>query len=82
MPEDDRSLEATVADPRHQTRQRLRGVDRVDEDPLGPSEEPGGVVGWGRGASVTVAELVVDELERLDPRFPEPDPGIESLVVE
>ena len=32
--------------------------------------------------AVAVAELVVDELERLDPRFPEPDPGIESLVVE
>jgi len=32
--------------------------------------------------AVAVAELLVDELERLDPRLPEPDPDIESLVVE
>ncbi len=32
--------------------------------------------------AVAVAELLVDELERLDPQFPSPDPGIESLVVE
>jgi len=28
-----------------------------------------------------VAELLVDALERLDPKLPEPEPGIEGLVV-
>jgi PPK2 family polyphosphate:nucleotide phosphotransferase len=32
--------------------------------------------------AVAVAELLVDELERLDPRFPEAEPGIESLAIE
>ena len=29
-----------------------------------------------------VAKLLVEELERLDPQLPEPEPGIESLVIE
>ena len=32
--------------------------------------------------ALAVARLLVDELERLDPRFPEPEPGIEGLVIE
>ena len=32
--------------------------------------------------AVAVAELLVDELERLDPQFPEAEPGIESLAIE
>jgi len=31
--------------------------------------------------ALAVAELVVDALERLDPRFPEPEDGLEGLVV-
>ena len=32
--------------------------------------------------AVAVAQLLGDELERLDPRLPEPEPGIESLTIE
>ena len=32
--------------------------------------------------SVAVAQLLVDALERIDPRLPEPEPGIEKLKVE
>lgn len=31
--------------------------------------------------ALVVAELLVDALEQLDPRYPEPEPGIEGLVV-
>ena len=31
--------------------------------------------------ALAVAELLVDALERLDPRFPEPEEGLEGLVV-
>jgi hypothetical protein len=32
--------------------------------------------------AVAVAQLLVDELERIDPQLPAPEPGIEGLVVE
>jgi PPK2 family polyphosphate:nucleotide phosphotransferase len=32
--------------------------------------------------ALAVAQLLVVELERLDPRFPDPEPGIEGIVVE
>ena len=62
VPEDDRAREPAVADARDQPGQRLRRVDRVDEDALGPGEElasprrPPAV-----GRAVAVAELVVLE---------------------
>jgi hypothetical protein len=31
---------------------------------------------------VAVAHLLVDALERIDPKLPEPEPGIEKLRVE
>src|SRR5262249_47091407 len=31
--------------------------------------------------SVAVAEILVAALERLDPRFPDPEPGVEGLVI-
>ena len=34
---------------------------------------------WGK--STAVAALLVDALERLDPKFPDADPGIEGLTV-
>jgi len=35
---------------------------------------------WVR--NLAVAELLADTLERLDPQFPEPDPGVEDTVLE
>ena len=35
---------------------------------------------WVR--DVAVASLLVDVLERLDPRIPDPEPGLESLIIE
>jgi len=35
---------------------------------------------WAK--AVAVAQLLVDELERLDPQLPTDEPGIEGLVVE
>jgi polyphosphate kinase 2 (PPK2 family) len=32
--------------------------------------------------SVAVAQLLVEALERIDPRLPDPEPGIENLRVE
>ena len=32
--------------------------------------------------STAVATLLVDTLERLDPKLPEPEPGVEGLVIE
>ena len=32
--------------------------------------------------SVAVAHLLVDELERMDPQLPAPEPGIENLMIE
>jgi hypothetical protein len=32
--------------------------------------------------ALAVAQLLVDALERIDPRLPDAEPGIESLVVE
>ena len=34
---------------------------------------------WSR--NLAVAEILVDALERLDPRLPEPEPGIESAQI-
>ena len=31
--------------------------------------------------STAVATIVVDVLERLDPRLPDPEPGLEELVI-
>ena len=31
--------------------------------------------------STAVATIVVDVLERLDPRLPDPEPGLEGLVI-
>jgi len=35
-----------------------------------------------RARDVAVTRLLVDELERLDPRIPPPDPGLDGIVVE
>ncbi|MDH3190270.1 MAG: polyphosphate kinase 2 family protein [Acidimicrobiia bacterium] len=35
---------------------------------------------WYR--NLVASKIVIDTLERMDPRFPDPEPGIESLVVE
>jgi hypothetical protein len=35
---------------------------------------------WVRDLAVTT--ILVDVFERLDPRLPDPDPGLEALVVE
>jgi polyphosphate kinase 2 (PPK2 family) len=31
--------------------------------------------------ALVVAQLLVDALERIDPQLPEPEPGVEGLVV-
>ena len=45
--------------------QRLRGVDRIDQDALGPGEEAGGRVGGSGGSAVAGAQLVVIEPDRV-----------------
>jgi polyphosphate kinase 2 (PPK2 family) len=32
--------------------------------------------------AVAVAEVLTQALERLDPRFPDPEPGVEGLTIE
>ena len=63
MPEDDRPAQPTVPGSGREAGQRLRRVDRVDEDALGSGEEPRGRVGVGRPDAVAGPALVVGELD-------------------
>src|SRR4029077_4134547 len=63
VPEEDLATDATVAGAGDQPGERLRGVDRVDEDALGPGQEAGRVVGRARAGPVGGAALVVAQLD-------------------
>ena len=57
MPEHDRTGEPAGPDTGDETGERLGGVDGVDEDPLGPGQEPCRVVAGGGRVAVTCPQL-------------------------
>lgn len=71
-------------------------LDRLSVDPGSPAKiaerDPDDALGLDKGASIggascssrrlVVAELVAGTLEHLDPRLPEPEPGLERLRIE
>ena len=62
VPEDDLpAVERPVAGQGDETGQRLGGVDRIDQDPLGPRQQTGRLVGRLGRPAVAVAELAAVE---------------------